>query len=191
MRTTIVSSVIFRLKRFHECQSGSLSILIIGLFIAALTALMVVTDISVVANAKRTLDQATEAAAMRAVQNLDEAAYYNGKHTALTSIYMLAGNENYAENRVPVDCDAGWLEVNNELSTWMNTTSNMKTIQIKNFEITMYDCVYDVVHLETKAKVKLPFPLPFANLNETSIKSSITTLNEKEKGLWLFGFRLH
>jgi len=191
MRTTIVSSVIFRLKRFHECQSGSLSILIIGLFIAALTALMVVTDISVVANAKRTLDQATEAAAMRAVQNLDEAAYYNGKHTALTSIYMLAGNENYAENRVPVDCDAGWLEVNNELSTWMNTTSNMKTIQIKNFEITMYECVYDVVHLETKAKVKLPFPLPFANLNETSIKSSITTLNEKDKGLWLFGFRLH
>lgn len=191
MRTTIVSSVIFRLKRFHECQSGSLSILIIGLFIAALTALMVVTDISVVANAKKTLDQATEAAAMRAVQNLDEAAYYNGKHTALTSIYMLAGNENYAENRVPVDCDAGWLEVNNELSTWMNTTSNMKTIQIKNFEITMYDCVYDVVHLETKAKVKLPFPLPFANLNETSIKSSITTLNEKDKGLWLFGFRLH
>jgi len=191
MRTTIVSSVIFRLKRFHECQSGSLSILIIGLFIAALTALMVVTDISVVANAKRTLDQATEAAAMRAVQNLDDAAYYNGKHTALTSIYMLAGNENYAENRVPVDCDAGWLEVNNELSTWMNTTSNMKTIQIKNFEITMYDCVYDVVHLETKAKVKLPFPLPFANLNETSIKSSITTLNEKDKGLWLFGFRLH
>ena len=191
MKIANISSLIFRLRRFHKCQSGSLSVLIIGLFIAALTALMVVTDISVVANAKRTLDQATEAAAMRAVQNLDEAAYYNGKHTALTSIYMLAGNENYAENRIPIDCDAGWLEVNNELNTWMNTTSNMKTIQIKNIEITMFDCVYDVVHLETKAMVTLPFPMPFANLNETSVNSSITTLNEKDKGLWLFGFRLH
>lgn len=191
MKLAIVSSVVIRLKRFHNCQSGSLSVLIIGLFIAALTALMVVTDISVVANAKRTLDQATEAAAMRAVQNLDEAAYYNGKHTALTSIYMLAGNENYAENRIPVDCEAGWRDVNKELNTWMYTTSNMKTIQIKNFEIIMYDCVYDVVHLETQAKVNLPFPIPFANLSETTIKSSITTLNEKEKGLWLFGFRLH
>ncbi len=191
MKMPYFSSVVNGLKRFHNCQSGSLSVLIIGLFIAALTALMIVTDIAVVANAKRTLDQATEAAAMRAVQNLDEAAYYVGKHTALTSIYMLAGNENYAENRIPVDCDAGWLDVNNELNTWMNTNSNMKTIQIKNFEITMYNCVYDVVHLETKAKVKLPFPLPFATLNETSVNSSITTLNEKDKGLWLFGFRLH
>lgn len=191
MKIAKVSSVIFHLKRFHNCQSGSLSVLIIGLFVAALTALMIVTDIAVVANAKRTLDQATEAAAMRAVQNLDEAAYYNGKHTALTSIYMMAGNEDYADNRIPVDCDAGWLDVNNELNTWMNTNSNMKTIQIKNFEITMYDCVYDVVHLETSAKVKLPFPMPFATLNETSINSSITTLNEKDKGLWLFGFRLH
>ena len=191
MKMPYFSSVVNSLKRFHNCQSGSLSVLIIGLFIAALTALMIVTDIAVVANAKRTLDQATEAAAMRAVQNLDEDAYYVGKHTALTSIYMLAGNENYAENRIPVDCDAGWLDVNNELNTWMNTNSNMKTIQIKNFEITMYDCVYDVVHLETKAKVKLPFPMPFATLNETSVNSSITTLNEKDKGLWLFGFRLH
>jgi uncharacterized membrane protein len=184
-------SILKRINKFYKCEEGSLSILIIGLFVAALTALMIVTDIAVVANAKRTLDQATEAAAMRAVQHLDEFAYYKGKHTVLTSMYMLAGNENYAENRIPVDCDKGWLEVNNELSTWMESTSNMKAIQIKNFEITMYDCVYDVVHLETKAKVTLPFPMPFANLNETSINSSITTLNEKDKGLWLFGFRLH
>ena len=57
-----------RLKILHKDENGSLSLLIIGLFVAALTALMIVTDIAVVANAKRTLDQATEASAMRAVQ---------------------------------------------------------------------------------------------------------------------------
>ena len=76
--------LISRIKGAHANQDGSLSLLIIGLFIAALSALMIVTDVAVVANAKRTLDQATEAAAMRAVQNLDESAYYSGKHTALT-----------------------------------------------------------------------------------------------------------
>ena len=179
------------LRNFAKNEDGSLSLLIIGLFIAALSALMVVTDVAVVANAKRTLDQATEAAAMRAVQNLDESAYYTGKHTALTSIYAALGNSDYIDDRIPVDCDKGWREVNDEMSTWMNTTSNMKTLQIENYEITMYDCVYDVVHLETKTKVKLPFPAPFTDFDRTTINSSVTTLNEKDKGLWLFGWRLH
>ena len=177
--------------KLHKNEDGSLSLLIIGLFVAALSALMIVTDVAVVANAKRTLNQATEAAAMRAVQNLDKSSYYTGKHTLLTSIYMAAGNSDYADERIPVDCEAGWAEASDEMSTWMNTTSNMKTLQIENYEITMYDCVYDVVHLETEANVKLPFPIPFAALDRTVIKSSITTLNEKDKGMWLFGFRLH
>ena len=69
---------------FVNDETGSLSLLIVGLFVAAVTALMVIGDVAVVANAKRTLDQATEAAAMRAVQNLDKSSYYSGKHTILT-----------------------------------------------------------------------------------------------------------
>ena len=177
--------------KVNKNESGSLSLLIIGLFIAALSALMIVTDVAVVANAKRTLDQATEAAAMRAVQNLDQNAYYSGKHTILTSAFATIGASSAIENRIPVDCNKGWQEVSDEMSTWMNSVSNMKTLQIENYEITMYDCVYDVVHLETKARVKLPFPAPFSQLDRTTIYSSITTLTEKDKGLWLFGWRLH
>ena len=179
------------INKFNKNESGSLSLLIIGLFIAALSALMIVTDVAVVANAKRTLDQATEAAAMRAVQNLDQNAYYSGKHTILTSAFATIGASSAIENRIPVDCNKGWQEVSDEMSTWMNSVSNMKTLQIENYEITMYDCVYDVVHLETKARVKLPFPAPFSQLNNTTIYSSSTTLTEKDKGLWLFGWRLH
>lgn len=179
------------ISKLHNNQQGSLTLLIIGLFVAALTALMVITDIAVVANAKRTLDQATEAAAMRAVQNLDENSYYSGKHTLVTSAYMTFGNSDYADERVPIDCDAGWIDASIEMSTWMNTSSNMKTLQIKNYQITMYDCFYDVVHLESSADVQLPFPAPLSSIDHFEIKSSVTTRNEKEKGLWLFGFRLH
>ena len=180
-----------KIKKLHSEQDGSLSLLIIGLFIAALTALMIVTDVGVVANAKRTLDQATEAAAMRAVQSLDKSSYYSGKHTMLTSAYMALGNTNFADERIPVDCEAGWREVNDEMNTWSTSSTNLKTLQMKNYEITMYDCVYDIVHLETKATVRLPFPVPVTNSDEFIVKSAITTQNEKDKGLWLFGFRLH
>jgi hypothetical protein len=187
----LIVNIYNHLKRFHRNENGSLSLLIIGLFIAALSALMIVTDLAVVANAKRTLGQATEAAAMRAVQNLDKNAYYSGKHTLLTLAFATLGAADSIDNRIPVDCNKGWQEVNDEMATWMNTSSNMKTLQIENYEITMYDCVYDVVHLETKAKVKLPFPAPFSQLDRTTIYSSITTLTEKDKGLWLFGWRLY
>ena len=180
-----------KIKKLHSEQDGSLSLLIIGLFIAALTALMIVTDVGVVANAKRTLDQATEAAAMRAVQNLDQSAYYSGKHTILTSAYATLGNSDYIDDRVPVDCEKGWREITDEMSTWMSTSSNMKTLQIDSYEITVFDCVNDVVHLETKAKVRLPFPVPFAHMEKSTVASSITTLSEKDKGLWLFGWRVH
>ena len=184
-------NIINKFKNLHSEQDGSLSLLIIGLFIAALSALMIVTDIGVVANAKRTLDQATEASAMRAVQNLDKSAYYSGKHTILTSAYAALGNSDYIDDRVPVDCEKGWREIEDEMSTWMSTSSNMKTLQIDSYEITMFDCVYDVVHLETRARVRLPFPVPFAHIDQSIITSSITTLSEKDKGLWLFGRRVH
>lgn len=186
--TTNLKRIVFS---FVNDESGSLSLLIIGLFVAAVTALMVITDVAVVANAKRTLDQATEAAAMRAVQSLDKSSYYSGKHTMLTSAYMALGNTNFADERIPVDCEAGWREVNDEMNTWSTSSTNLKTLQMKNYEITMYDCVYDIVHLETKATVRLPFPVPVTNSDEFIVKSAITTQNEKDKGLWLFGFRLH
>jgi uncharacterized membrane protein len=184
-------SISKRVSGFHNDENGSLVFLIIGLFVAALTAFMVMTDVAVVANAKRSLDQATETAAMSALKNLDKSSYYTGKHTILTSAYMALGNSDYADERVPVDCNAGWQNVNSEMDSWIKSNSGLKTMQIHDYEITAYECVYDVVHLETQATVKLPFPAPMSSSDQTTIKSSVTTRNEKDKGLWLFGFRLH
>lgn len=181
----------FRCRTFIEDETGSISILIIGFFIAALSALMVITDVAVVANAKHSLDQATEAAAMRAVHNLDESAYYKGKHTILTSVWELANGGDNLENRVPIDCDKGRTAIGEEMNSWMNTFTNFRTLQIVSFEIDSYECVFDTVKLQTSAKVKLPFPAPFSDLDKTTINSSISTLNQKDKGLYLFGLRIH
>ena len=172
-------------------EHGSLSLLIIALFMVTLSALMVMTDVAVVANAKRSLDHVTEAAAMRAVHTLDEASYYKNKHSILTTAAELFSGGEYADNRVPIDCVKGREEVLDEFSKWISTSSNMKTIQISDYSITSYNCEFDVVHLESSASVKLPFPAPFTRLDRAIIKSSITTLNEKDKGLYFFGIRIH
>ena len=46
-----------RIREFINEDSGSISILIIGLFIVALSALMIITDLGVIATSKRSLDQ--------------------------------------------------------------------------------------------------------------------------------------
>ena len=185
--------VTFLNQKFKRIQSetGSLSLLIIALFLAALSAIMVLTDVAVVANAKKSLDHATEAAAMRAVHTLDKKSYYTGKHTILTSAAEILNNGEYADNRVPIDCEKGRQEVFEEFNSWIATTSNLKTIQIQSSSIDLFQCKFDVVRLETSAVVKLPFPAPFTNIDQKTVKSSVMTLNEKDKGLYLFGVRIH
>ena len=177
-------------KRIND-EHGSLSLLIIAFFVLALSAIMVTTNVAVVANAKRSLDQVTEAAAMRAVHTLDEESYYSGKHTVLTSAMEIATNGEYADNRVPIDCNKGREQVFQEFVNWSHESHSMKTIQIYDYAIDSYQCEFDVVKLESSAKVKLPFPTPFGKLQSTEVRSSITTLNEKDKGFYLFGIRIH
>jgi hypothetical protein len=172
-------------------EGGSLSLLIIALFLVALSALMITTNIAVVANAKRSLDHVTEAAAMRAVHTLDEKSYYVGKHTLLTTAMEIANNGNYAENRVPIDCDQGRAEVFKEFEVWNESNTTLKTLQITDYSIDAYECEFDVVSLQSSAIVKLPFPSPFGKLQSTKVNSSISTLNEKDKGLYLLGIRIH
>ena len=182
---------VVRIRDFARDECGSISILIIGLFIAALSALMVITDLGVIATSKRALDHATEAAAMRAVGTLNEAEYYKGKHTLLTGLWESIVGGTYADNRVPIDCEKGLAEARNELENWKSTNSNLKTIQIKTYKLDSYQCTFDVVHLETSAEVKLPFPVPFTKIDQVSVNSSISTKNEKDKGLFIFGVRVH
>ncbi len=88
-------------KKFAS-EKGSISVVVIGLFIITVASLMVMTDGSALLVAKRSLVQATEAAAQRGVHTLDKSEYYQGKGNAFTS--PLAAVTNRAHPVIPIDC---------------------------------------------------------------------------------------
>ena len=63
---------------------------------------MVMTDVSTLIVAKRSLAQATEAAAQRGVHALDKSAYYQGKANIFT--VPLAAATHRPHPSVPIDC---------------------------------------------------------------------------------------
>ena len=65
-------------------DSGSIAVIVIGLFVLTVASLMVMTDVSTVIIAKRSLAQATEAAAQRGIHTLDKSSYYQGKANIFT-----------------------------------------------------------------------------------------------------------
>jgi hypothetical protein len=81
-------------------EDGSISILVFGLFSVVLLSGVVLTDISAVIVAQRSLVQATESAAQSAAHALDLDVYYQGKHSALS---FLVSN---ASPVIPIDCQA-------------------------------------------------------------------------------------
>ena len=110
-------------------DTGSLSIVIIGLFLITVASLMVMSDVASVFVAKRSLIQATEAAAQRGVHTLDESAYYVGKGNMFTAPMAVATHR--AHPAIPIDCARGGFEVLLELNSWSNDGSDMKWQQLK------------------------------------------------------------
>ena len=94
-----------RLIRFYRSktvdESGSIAVIVIGLFVITVASLMVMTDVSTVIIAKRSLAQATEAAAQRGVHTLDKSNYYKGKANIFTVPKAIATNR--AHPVIPID----------------------------------------------------------------------------------------
>ena len=90
-------------------ERGSLSVVIIGLFVITVASLMVMTDIATVRVAKRSLTQATEAAAMRGVHTLDRDTYYSGKGTMATTPLALINKREHPA--IPIDCNQAVIDV--------------------------------------------------------------------------------
>lgn len=175
---------------FLKKESGSISLLIIGLFITALAVVMIVTDISAIASAKRSLDHATETAVQTASHTLDQKSYYTGKMNRLIQGYRLSNPNYYVENRIPIDCASGFEKAKNELISWNKNGGYMKRIEIINYQIDHFTCNYDTVSLATSARIKLPFNVPFSKLSKVTVNSQIVARNEKNSGFYLFGIRI-
>jgi hypothetical protein len=170
-------------------DSGSISVIVIGLFVITVASLMVMTDVSTVIVAKRSLAQATEAAAQRGVHTLDKSSYYQGKANIFTVPMAIATNR--AHPVIPIDCNRGGFEVLLELQSWSNDNSDLKWHQLKGIQLTNYQCDGQSLEIETRSEVNLPFKVPFSSIDSVFLTASAGTTNQVQEGFYLFGIRLH
>jgi len=170
-------------------ERGSLSVVIIGLFFITIACLVVMSNVATVLVAKRSLAQATEAAAQRGVHSLDNSAYYTGKGTMFTApLAMITGREH---SPIPIDCNRAFLDVVLELRNWSNDDSSMKRHELQEIVLTNMECDGSSLEISTSSEVKFPFNVPFLNMDSAVLTSTVGTTNQVQEGFYLFGVRLH
>jgi len=178
------------LQRNRGCRddSGSIAVVVIGLFLITVASLMVMTDVSTLIIAKRSLAQATEAAALRGVHTLDKTAYYQGKANVFTVPLAVVTNREHPD--IPIDCSRGGFDVLLELHSWSNDQSNLKWHQLNGIELINYECDGQSIEIKTRSEVSLPFRVPFSSVDSVFLTASAGTTNKVQEGFYLFGVRL-
>jgi len=169
-------------------DSGSIAVIVIGLFVLTVASLMVMTDVSTVIIAKRSLAQATEAAAQRGIHTLDKKSYYQGKANVFT--VPLAAATHRAHPVIPIDCNRGGFEVLLELRSWSNDESDLKWHQLKGIQLVDYQCDGQSLAIQTRSEVNLPFKVPFSSMESVILTASAGTINQVQEGFYVFGIRL-
>jgi len=177
------------LRKRLNSERGSISVVVIGLFVITVASLMVMTDVSALIVAKRSLVQATEAAAQRGVHTLDKSEYYQGKGNMFTAPLAIATQREHPT--IPIDCSRGGVEVLLELNSWSNDEGDMKWQQLKGVQLTSFSCDGASLDISTRSEMKLPFKVPFTTTDSVFLTATAGTTNTVQEGFYLFGIRLH
>jgi hypothetical protein len=177
---------------FQKCsdEEGSISLLIIGLFIVTLFSIMVMTDIGSIAIAQRSLIQASESASQRGTHELDLENYYKGKGTIFTP--LIRGRYSAPNvRRIPINCSSGYSEVIKELRDWSASSSIQKRIELGEITLESFECDGYAISINTRVIAKLPFAIPLTTLNQIELHAGVATENQRSEGFYLFGHRLY
>ena len=170
-------------------ERGSISILIIALFLVTVSLVMITTNVATVTLAKRTLTQSAESAAQRGAHFLDEDAYYRGKFNVITMAQNLFG-QGPEDPGVPIDCQKAQTGIAVALSDLSDESKLLIDKGAHDLEVVEISCDGRDLRVALKVEVDLPFQLPFLNLRSITLISSATTYNQRNNGLYLFGFRV-
>ena len=170
-------------------ERGSISILIIALFLITISLVMITTNIATITLAKRTLTQNAESVAQRGAHFLDEDAYYRGKFNVITMAQNLFG-QGPQDPGVPIDCQKAQVGIAEALSDLSKESKLLIDKGAHNLEVAEIACDGRDLRVALKVEVDLPFQLPFLNLRSVTLISSATTYNQRNNGLYLFGFRV-
>jgi hypothetical protein len=170
-------------------EDGSISVLVFGLFAVVLLSGVVLTDISAIIVAKRSLVQATESAAQSAANALDLETYYQGKHSALS---LLVSD---ASPVIPIDCEAASIRASQTLADIANTAnrnyggSSKQLIrrELSDVRISEFQCNGTEVLITASAKAWLPISLSLFSFESVDLSASAGTTSVKKRVLSIFG----
>ena len=180
---------LLKINSIAKDERGSISILIIALFLITISLVMITTNIATITLAKRSLTQSAESAAQRGAHFLDENAYYSGKFNVITMAQNLFG-QGPADPGVPIDCQKAEIGIAEALSDLASESTLLIDKGAHNLMIEEIACDGRDLRVTLKVEVDLPFQLPFLNLKSVTLISSATTYNQRNNGLYLFGFRV-
>lgn len=150
------------IKKFRD-EQGSVSVLTLGLFILTVAMLILTTDIASIAVSKQSLVHASEAAAIRAVHNVDLALYYRGNSGV----------------SVPIDCKSAYAAVIEELNGWAQGDGRIRRTELRDLSLTDFVCAGDRVRISTSANVSLPFRLPQSSLSRLEIHATVEAQSQR------------
>jgi len=188
-----------------QSEDGSISVLVFGLFAVVLLSGAVLTDLSAVFVAQRSLVQATESAAQSAAHALDLETYYQGKHSALSLLV------NDASPIIPIDCEAASHRASETLADIANTANReydsssrpgglseifggsdkqLLRRELSNVRISEFQCNGTEVLITTSAKAWLPVSLSLFSFESFDLSASAGTTSVKKRVLSIFGINL-
>jgi len=169
-------------------EDGSISVLVFGLFAVVLLSGVVLTDISAVIVAQRSLVQATESAAQSAAHALDLDTYYQGKHSALS---FLVSDESPI---IPIDCKAASSRASETLADIANTSNRnygsskqLLRRELSDVRISEFQCNGTEVLITASAKAWLPISLSLFSFESVDLSASAGTTSVKKRVLSIFG----
>ena len=183
------SNTLQRISLLVRDERGSISILTIALFLITISLLMIMTNIATVTLAKRTLTQSAESVAQRGAHFLDEDAYYSGKFNAITMVQNLFG-QGLDDPGVPIDCQKAQAGIAEAIEDLANESELLIDKGAHNLEIVEIICDGRDLRVALQVEVDLPFQIPLLNLRSVTLISSATTFNQRNNGLYLFGYRV-
>ena len=167
------------IRKFLRDERGSLSVLIMSLFLMIVATLLILTNISSVYLAKRSLTQVTEAAAQRGVRNLDLDAYYRSKYNA-TKLAINIFGDSEKDPGIPIDCQKGAEDALDSIAQLSSEGSGLIRDNLREIKIEEIDCDGFQISLRTSATVTLPFILPFTGIRDIRVVSEVGTFGERK-----------
>ena len=149
---------------------------------STLIVLVILTNISSIYLAKRALTQASEAAVQRGVRNLDLQMYYQSDYNFWQFAWNLTG-EGETDPGIPIDCQKGRDDALNAMAKWMQLSDSKETANgrenLEDIRVNRVECDGYQLSISTSADVRLPFLLPFINLDYVEISTTVASIAQR------------